>query len=265
MCLYAYNKQDNNDAQLSKITNILSNQNFSNRDSLVADLKIQAFKEQYYLNQQGIQSDRIIMYVSILFGVFGLLGYFSFNSQFKFLKDVTDERVKSLKVETELSVGNFKSEIQTLKTRLEADYEKHRNKLFESEKRNYERSSRIFLTASQLFYNIGDYGNMFLYKLSSIEEYYFCDNNEYLNTISSLKQLKVIIVHINTKFPYKNETGTKSLLNSGRNTKKIDKIFSELGDSKIEVIKNLCFEIRVELKKFEEKEDEPEDYYSEEV
>lgn len=60
-------------------TNVVMNQH--ERDSLVNELQEQGFKEEFYINQLGIQSEWIIFYVSTLFVIFGFVGFGIFSSQ----------------------------------------------------------------------------------------------------------------------------------------------------------------------------------------
>jgi len=90
---YYYKQHQNDHARLNQVEAILQLQNaiMSPRDlfrsepavkidSLTRLLEVQEAKEDYYLNQLGVLSDWFILYVTALFGVIALFGFFSFRS-----------------------------------------------------------------------------------------------------------------------------------------------------------------------------------------
>ena len=66
-----------------------------NKSELVKNIEAQAFKEDFYISQIGVQSDWIILYVTILFGIFGVIGYAVFRKEVEDIKsDYTNFKVE---------------------------------------------------------------------------------------------------------------------------------------------------------------------------
>lgn len=83
------------DARIDNFMTILKNnsQNSYSRDSLRNLLEIKEIKEDHYLTQLTIQSDRIIMYVSILFVLVGLIGYTTFVNKITEINTNTQDKI----------------------------------------------------------------------------------------------------------------------------------------------------------------------------
>jgi hypothetical protein len=81
MNIYNFKNASTNDSRINKITEILQKQNWTNKDSITNEVKFLEFKQEYYTQQLGIQSDWFILYVTVLFGVFGIVGYTFFMNQ----------------------------------------------------------------------------------------------------------------------------------------------------------------------------------------
>ena len=70
--LYHINKRQQND--IIRISNAIREQNIAKKDSLVNLIEQGRFKEDFYSTQLSLKSDWIILYVTVLFSIFGFIG-----------------------------------------------------------------------------------------------------------------------------------------------------------------------------------------------
>lgn len=92
ICIVNASDNSSNNARLNEVFLMLKS-DYSNKDSLIQQLKIHQFKEDFYINQIGIQSDWIILYVTVLFGIFAIVGYTFFFHKMDEMATRIDERI----------------------------------------------------------------------------------------------------------------------------------------------------------------------------
>lgn len=80
-----------------------------NKDSLINQLQIREFKEEYYVSQLGIQSDWLILYISILFVITGLVGYTSFVNTINQIDTKVDNAINEQEKKHALHVNEFRA------------------------------------------------------------------------------------------------------------------------------------------------------------
>ncbi len=95
------------------------------QDSIIRKINTDSFKDDFYINQLSIQSDWIIFYVSVLFGIFGIVGFVIFDKKIEQIqKDNND-----LKINYESHFSELLSNFNTLKSDLETNFTTHKEKL----------------------------------------------------------------------------------------------------------------------------------------
>lgn len=244
----------------------LKKPSYADRDSLLAVIKTKEFGEQYYLNQQGIQSDRIIMFVLILFTAFTFLGYTSFSSQLEFLKEMTNKKLDNFEKENKQKIEDLKQETLKKEKQLENDYEIQKKDLVELEEGIYNLQSESFKSISDIHLERENYGKAFYYLIGAAYFHWKSGKSRSFKIeniaplIDNLQEVLELIKNINSKEITLNDSQKEDIKNIREGTKKI---LEKLGVSKSQSIKDLCFNIRFELRKFEEKEDGLDDNFDE--
>lgn len=122
LCIWNISNNSTKDARIDQIITILKSETSRsyNRDSLINQLQIHEFKEEYYVSQLGIQSDWLILYVSILFVITGFVGYTSFVNTIHQIDAKVDNAIKEQEKKHSIHVSEFKDmKVQILE--LEAD------------------------------------------------------------------------------------------------------------------------------------------------
>ena len=134
------------------------------------------------------------MYVTILFGVFGFIGLSSFNSQFKFLKELTDKKIVQLK-----------EEVLDLEKNLREDYSESIKKLSELEKEKNKTIGTLHKIGASVYLSQNDLGAAFISSLTSARFFLLSaqfekeTENKYFDTIEGLKSALEIIKSINNE------------------------------------------------------------------
>jgi len=85
--IFLFWKFNNASTRLRQIESIVQTQPSTERDSLLRLLDFKEAKEEYYLTQMDVQSNWFILYVTILFGVFALVGYSVFKYELQSIED----------------------------------------------------------------------------------------------------------------------------------------------------------------------------------
>lgn len=78
------------------------------RDSLINVLQTQQFQEEYYINQLGIQSDWMILYTTLIFGIIGLIGFGFFRTH----RDEVEKQIDSLDSRLSNSHASHKKQVE---------------------------------------------------------------------------------------------------------------------------------------------------------
>lgn len=101
--LYLCHKNDRQQNDIVRLSNAIREQNISKKDSLVNLIEQERFKEEFYSTQLSLKSDWIIFYVTVLFSLFGIVGYSFFaervNSISKVLKSEFETKIEEHKKE----------------------------------------------------------------------------------------------------------------------------------------------------------------------
>ena len=104
-------------ARVDSAINLLTTTSFSKieKDSIINDLKIQKSKEDLYLSQLSVQSDTTIMYVTILFGLFGFINFLFI---YEFFYKSLNTKIINLNIDTKKNIAahdnNYKTHISDL-------------------------------------------------------------------------------------------------------------------------------------------------------
>lgn len=132
--LYSTTYHKKTDQISSIVHTIYSNQNSSESeaDSLKNELVRVQFEKETYLSQLSILSDWIILYFSILFAAFGLIGFRYFSNEFKSAKSGFDSEIIRVETDYNNKINNIKTEIET-NTKTEVDNFKSEIEKFKKE------------------------------------------------------------------------------------------------------------------------------------
>lgn len=116
---YLFKLNSKKDIKINQLSNAIRIGNITKKDSLLKLVENEDFKREFYTTQLSIQSDWIIAYVTILFGVFAIIGLSFFF-----------ERINNVKTTLEAS---FEAKIK----KYEEEYTEHKHELIKIKKDTY--------------------------------------------------------------------------------------------------------------------------------
>lgn len=128
ICIFWLGHYAKTESQVNSVVELLkdyTNKNITD-DELSRKIEIMYFKEEHFVEQLGIQSDWFIGYVTIIFALFGIIGFSAYSSQFNQLRKDTDNFVKTIQdyiverdgIMTDYQV-NLTAQVQSLNNKLD--------------------------------------------------------------------------------------------------------------------------------------------------
>ena len=192
------------------------------------EIKLNLAKESFYIEQLGRETNYIILYVSILFGIFGLVGYGLFHQVLKFEIDKIDTKIH-------LKINKFYKQIDNI------------SKLTESNE------SRLSITIGNVFSNYSDlikknYAKKAHYNLAASLHYFKgimnCDNEDLKKDL--LIKVKVHLDDCLSNLSKEFKKDDIILLKDDWNTN--NKMLKDLAKCDNTEIQNILAEIRIKFK-----------------
>lgn len=166
--IWAVSQYSINDTRIDKALSIVQNMSIKNynEDSLRIELGILKFKEEGFTDQLSTQSSWIIAYTTLLFGIFGFIGYSVFDNQFKQMKeenerhkDFYDTKLAQLQIDFDRTKEALQEETDTLKE----EYNDLKIK-------NLQTSHSSSVHWSDTFYHKKNYASAYAYGIRGVSE-----------------------------------------------------------------------------------------------